>query len=68
LRSKNVGTSNRNAGERPAHRKSKDSLAMTIIQGLVDPKVNLRFVGGKADGKLVNIPALLYLCFKNDEV
>jgi len=41
---------------------------MTIIQGLVGPKVNLRFVGGKADGKLVNIPALLYLCFKNDEV
>ena len=41
---------------------------MTIIQGLVGPKVNLGSGQDKADGKLVNIPALLYLCFKNDEV
>ena len=38
LRSKNVGTSNRNAGEIPARRKTKVSLAMYISQGLVGPK------------------------------
>ena len=36
--SENVGTSNRNAGEIPAHRKPKVSLAMVISQGLVGPK------------------------------
>ena len=36
--SENVGTSNRNAGEIPARRKIKVSLAMTISQGLVGPK------------------------------
>ena len=52
----NVGMSNRNAGERPAHRKPKVSLAMFIIQGLVGPKGKPR---GELDGQLVNIPAPL---------
>jgi len=38
LRSENAGTSNRNAGEIPARRKIKVSLAMVISQGLVGPK------------------------------
>ena len=50
----NVGMSNRNAGEMPAHRKPKVSLAMIIIQGLVGPKVKPR---GDTDGQQVNIPA-----------
>jgi len=54
-RSENVGTSNRNAGEIPARRKPKVSLAMVIIQGLVGPKPMAK-AGG--DGQLVNIPAL----------
>ena len=37
LRSENVGMSNRNAGEKPAHRKPKVSLAMVISQGLGGP-------------------------------
>jgi len=53
LRSKNVGTSNRNAGEIPACRKSKVSLAMVIIQGLVGPKAMAK---AAADGHTVNIP------------
>jgi len=56
LRRENVGISNHNAGERPAHRKPKVSLAMFIIQGLVGPKVKPR---GDTDGQLVNIPAPL---------
>ena len=52
-RSKNVGTSNRNAGESPARRKIKVSLAMSIIQGLVGPKVMAK---AAADGHMVNIP------------
>ena len=36
--SENAGTSNRNAGEIPARRKIKVSLAMVISQGLVGPK------------------------------
>ena len=51
--SKNVGTSNRNAGEIPACRKSKVSLAMAIIQGLVGPKAMAK---AEADGHTVNIP------------
>ena len=58
LRSENVGLSNRIAGESPAHRKSKVSLAMVFNQGLGGPKVKPR---GVADGQLVNIPTLLYL-------
>ncbi len=54
LRRENVGISNHNAGERPAHRKPKVSLAMFINQGLVGPKDKPR---GDADGQPVNIPA-----------
>ena len=53
LRSKNVGTSNRNAGENPARRKIKVSLAMYISQGLVGPKGMTRV---ELDGHTVNIP------------
>ena len=51
--SKNVGTSNRNAGEIPARRKTKVSLAMVISQGLVGPKGMAKAV---LDGHRVNIP------------
>ena len=51
--SKNVGTSNRNAGENPARRKTKVSLAMSISQGLVGPKGMAKAV---LDGHRVNIP------------
>jgi len=57
LRSENVGTSNRNAGEIPAHRKPKVSLAMAIIQGLGGPKGK---PNGVPDGQPVNIPAPQY--------
>ena len=53
LRSKNVGTSNHNAGENPARRKIKVSLAMVISQGLVGPKGMVKTV---LDGHRVNIP------------
>ena len=53
LRSKNVGTSNRNAGEIPARRKIKVSLVMYISQGLVGPKVMVKTA---PDGFMVNIP------------
>ena len=52
-RRENVGTSNHNAGEIPARRKHKVSLAMTIIQGLVGPKPMAKAAG---DGHTVNIP------------
>jgi hypothetical protein len=51
--SENVGTSNRNAGEIPAHRNTKVSLAMMISQGLVGPKVMAKAV---IDGYMVNTP------------
>lgn len=53
LRSKNVGTSNHNAGENPARRKIKVSLAMIVSQGLVGPK---GMVKTEPDGHMVNIP------------
>ncbi len=53
-RSENVGTSNRNSGESPEHRKPKVSLAMLIIQGLGGPKEKPK---GVSDGQPVNIPA-----------
>ena len=53
LRSKNVGTSNHNAGEKPARRKIKVSLAMIVSQGLVGPKEMVRTA---SDGHRVNIP------------
>ena len=60
-RSKNVGTSNHNQGEIPWHRKTKVSLAMVIIQGLVGPKAMAK---AAADGHTVNIP---WLSFKSKE-
>ena len=53
MRSENVGTSNRNAGEIPARRKNKVSFAMEINEGLVGPKP-MANAGG--DGYTVNIP------------
>ena len=53
LRSKNVGTSNHNAGEIPARRKIKVSFAMKISEGLVGPK---RMAKAARDGHMVNIP------------
>ena len=53
--SKNVGTSNRNAGETPARRKIKVSFAMTISEGLVGPKGMAK---AELDGQMVNIPSL----------
>ena len=53
LRSENVGTSNRNAGEIPARRKNKVSFAMEINEGLVGPKPMANAAG---DGHTVNIP------------
>ena len=51
--SKNVGTSNRNASEILARRKTKVSFAMIISEGLVGPKVMAK---AEADGHRVNIP------------
>ncbi len=51
--SKNVGTSNHNAHENCARRKTKVSLAMSISQGLVGPKGMEKSV---LDGHRVNIP------------
>jgi hypothetical protein len=51
--SKNVGTSNRKEGEIPSRRKTKVSLAMVIIQGLVGPKP---MANAEGDGYTVNIP------------
>ena len=51
--SKNVGTSNRKEGEIPSRRKTKVSLAMVIIQGLVGPKGMAK---AAPDGHMVNIP------------
>ena len=39
-RSKNVGMSSKNAGENPAHLKSKVSWAMVVNPGLVGPNSN----------------------------
>jgi len=52
-RSKNVGTSNRKAGEIPARRNTKVSFAMIISEGLVGPKAMTKVV---VDGHMVNIP------------
>jgi len=53
LRSKNVGTSNHNAGEKPARRKNKVSLSTFVGEGLVGPKEMER---SASDGHTVNIP------------
>jgi hypothetical protein len=56
--SENVGISNHNAGEKPAHRKPKVSHATIIGVGLVGPKARLK---GVVDGQQVNIPVpMLY--------
>ena len=51
--SKNVGTSNHNAGEKPARRKNKVSLSTIVGEGLVGPKEMVRTA---SDGHTVNIP------------
>ena len=51
--SKNVGTSNRKAGEIPARRKNKVSVATVFDDGLVGPK-GMAIAG--PDGHKVNIP------------
>ena len=51
--SENAGTSNHNAGENPARRKTKVSGAMVINSGLVGPKGMAR---AAPDGHTVNIP------------
>ncbi len=51
--SEDAGTSNHNAGENPAHRKTKVSSAMVIIRGLVGPKGMAK---AAPDGHTVNIP------------
>ena len=56
--SENVGISNHNAGENPAHRKFKVSWAMAIIPGLVGPKARPK---GVVDGQQVDIPVPLIL-------
>ena len=47
-RRENVGISSKNAGENPAHRKSKVSWATQIDPGLVGPKARPK---GVADGR-----------------
>ena len=51
--SKNVGTSNHNAGEKPARRKNEVSLSTIVGEGLVGPKEMAR---AASDGHRVNIP------------
>ena len=58
MRSKNVGTSNRNAGEIPARRKTKVSFAMLISEGLAGPK---EMAKAASDGQTVNIPSPCYV-------
>ena len=65
LRSENVGMSNRKEGESPSRRKSKVSLAMTIIQGLGDPKLNAE--GRLCDGQTINISSLQFVFNKVTE-
>ena len=60
VRSENVGMSNHNAGEIPAHRKPKVSLAMTIIQGLGGPKCCIKRCSAM-DRRLIFLP--LVVCF-----
>lgn len=63
-RSKNVGTSNRNAAENAARRKTKVSFPMSIREGLVGPKGMAK---AAPDGQQVNIPAPVYIRW-SDEV
>ena len=52
-RSKNVGTSNHNRGEKPRRRKIKVSFATIVDEGLVGPK---EMAKAASDGHMVNIP------------
>ena len=65
-RKEDVGISNDNAGEKPAHRKTKVSSAMLVSWGLVGPKA---YPKGKVDGQQVNIPVLLLIVmeWRSDE-
>ena len=63
--SANVGTSNRNAGEIPARRKTKVSFAMLISEGLGGPKA---MANAAADGLTVNIPSLAYSAMERRSV
>ena len=65
IRSENVGMSNRKEGESPSRRKSKVSLAMTIIQGLGDPKLSTKRC--LCDGQTVNILSLRFVFNKVTE-
>jgi len=65
LRSKNVGTSNHNAPENGARRKTEVSFSMSIREGLVGPK-GMTIVA--PDGQQVNIPALLYVAMDGRSV
>jgi hypothetical protein len=65
IRSENVGMSNRKEGESPSRRKSKVSLAMTIIQGLGDPKLNTERC--LCDGQTINISSLQFVFNKVTE-
>ena len=56
---KNVGISSKNAGENPAHLKSKVSWAMVVNPGLVGPKLSTE--GCLAMDEQVNIPALFII-------
>ena len=56
--SKNVGTSNRNACEIHARRKTKVSFSMLIREGLVGPKDMTKV---ESDGQMVNIPSPHYI-------
>ncbi len=64
-RSKNVGTSNHNAPENGARRKTKVSFSMSIREGLVGPKGMAK---AAPDGQQVNIPALLYVAMDGRRV
>ncbi len=57
-RSKNVGTSNHNAAENAARRKTKVSFPMSIREGLVGPKGMTKVA---PDGQTVNIPSPTYI-------
>jgi hypothetical protein len=57
-RSKNVGTSNHNADEKSARRKTKVSFPMLIREGLVGPKGMTKV---EPDGQQVNIPVPTYI-------
>ena len=62
--SEDDGISNKTQGENPCHRKPKVSWAMSIIPGLVVPKLRPKGVG---DGQQVNIPVPTIEFVRRDE-